>query len=71
MYKSYKQFLQEQSVGPKTAQPPHEYQLVNEYINEVRGTYIHKDLINIICMKTSIKYLYIVNQIMDSINERI
>ncbi|KAA6366314.1 MAG: hypothetical protein EZS28_038159 [Streblomastix strix] len=70
MYRDYKRFIQDKSAGCKTSQPTQlEYQLINEYINEVRGTYIHKKLINIICMKTSIKYLDIVTDIMDKINE--
>ncbi|KAA6364890.1 MAG: hypothetical protein EZS28_039583 [Streblomastix strix] len=72
MYRDYKKFIQDKSAGLKTIQPPQlEYQLINEYINEVRGTYIHKKLINIICMKTSIKYLDIVTDIMDKINETV
>ncbi|KAA6355175.1 MAG: hypothetical protein EZS28_049298 [Streblomastix strix] len=70
MYRDYKRLIQDKSAGPKKDQPPQlEYQLINEYINEVRGTYVHKKLINIICMKTSIKYLDIVTDIMDKINE--
>ncbi|KAA6390465.1 MAG: hypothetical protein EZS28_014006 [Streblomastix strix] len=41
----------------------------NAHINKVTGTYVHKKLINIICMKTSIKHLDIVTDIMDKINE--
>ncbi|KAA6392081.1 MAG: hypothetical protein EZS28_012390 [Streblomastix strix] len=70
MYRDYKKFIQDRSAGDKRDQPLQlEYQLINEYINEVRGTYEHKKLINIICMKTSIKYLDIVTDIMDKINE--
>ncbi|KAA6371573.1 MAG: hypothetical protein EZS28_032902 [Streblomastix strix] len=70
MYRDYKKFIQDKSAGTKRDQPPQlEYQLINEYINEARGTYVHKKLINIICMKTSIKYLDIVTDIMDKINE--
>ncbi|KAA6364548.1 MAG: hypothetical protein EZS28_039925 [Streblomastix strix] len=72
LYRQYKQYINEKRAGLETIQPPQlEYQLINEYINEVRGTYIHKKLINIICMKTSIKYLDIVTEIMDKINERV
>ncbi|KAA6399671.1 MAG: hypothetical protein EZS28_004804 [Streblomastix strix] len=72
MYRDYKKFIQDKSVGCKTIQPIQlEYQQINEYINEVRGTYVYKKLINIIYMKTSIKYLDIVTDIMDKINETV
>ncbi|KAA6390291.1 MAG: hypothetical protein EZS28_014183 [Streblomastix strix] len=70
MYREYKKFIQDKSAGTKKDQPLQlEYQLINEYINEVRGTYEHKKLTNIIYMKISIKYLDIVIDIMDKINE--
>ncbi|KAA6375552.1 MAG: hypothetical protein EZS28_028921 [Streblomastix strix] len=69
IYREYKQFINEQRVGSEMSQPPLDYQLVHEYINEVRGTYVHKELVNIIYMKTSVKYLHHVNKIMGAINE--
>jgi hypothetical protein len=40
-------------------------------MNDVRGTYVHKQLLNIICIKSSVKYLHHVTTIMDKINETV
>jgi hypothetical protein len=46
-----------------------QYILGNQY-NEFKGTYVYKELLTIICIKASVKYLRIVGKIMDSINDR-
>ncbi|KAA6391089.1 MAG: hypothetical protein EZS28_013385 [Streblomastix strix] len=45
------------------------YLLPTAFMNDVRGTYVHKQLLNIICIKSSVKYLHHVATIMDKINE--
>jgi hypothetical protein len=49
---------------------PLHYLLPNNFNNEVRRTYVYKELLTIICIKASVKYLRIVGKIMDSINDR-
>ncbi|KAA6358361.1 MAG: hypothetical protein EZS28_046112 [Streblomastix strix] len=71
MYKDYKQNLIQNYYDPNVMKEALDYQLINEYNNEVRGTYVYKELLNIICMKASMKYLHQVNKIMDKINERV
>jgi hypothetical protein len=46
------------------------YILDNSCNIKVRGTYIHKGLLMIFCIKRSVKYLRIVGKIMESINDR-
>ena len=41
------------------------------YNNDIKGTYIHPKLINCVLTMTSIKYLKIVSELMDSINSRV
>ncbi len=45
-----------------------EYELKGN--NDVKGFYLHPKLLHIICTKTSVKYLHITTEIMDSINAR-
>jgi hypothetical protein len=42
------------------------YILGNQY-SEYKGTYVYKELLTIICIKESVKYLRIFGKIMDSI----
>jgi hypothetical protein len=44
------------------------YILPNVFSNDLRGVYIHKGLLILICIQTSIKYLIIVSEILDNIN---
>ncbi|KAA6369397.1 MAG: hypothetical protein EZS28_035077 [Streblomastix strix] len=69
VFVEYKQFL-EQS-GLFNLKGPLCYLLPTAFMNDVRGTYVHKQLLNIICIKSSVKYLHHVTTIMDKINERI
>ncbi|KAA6383972.1 MAG: hypothetical protein EZS28_020502 [Streblomastix strix] len=69
VFVEYKQYLQ--NISPFNLNGPLCYLLPIVFMNDVRGTYVHKQLMNIICMKTSVKYLHYVTMIMDSINERI
>ncbi|KAA6402581.1 MAG: hypothetical protein EZS28_001891 [Streblomastix strix] len=41
----------------------------NNFSNNVRTTYVHKELLNIVCMKACVNYLHQVTKIMDKINE--
>ncbi|KAA6377684.1 MAG: hypothetical protein EZS28_026791 [Streblomastix strix] len=45
--------------------------IVQSIINHVRGTYEHKELLNIVCMKACVNYLHQVTKIMDKINETV
>ncbi|KAA6383321.1 MAG: hypothetical protein EZS28_021153 [Streblomastix strix] len=45
--------------------------IVQSIINHVRGTYVYKKLLNIVCMKACVNYLHQVTKIMDKINERV
>ncbi|KAA6378925.1 MAG: hypothetical protein EZS28_025549 [Streblomastix strix] len=65
----YKQFLEK--IRPFNLNGPLCYLLPASFMNDVRGTYVHKQLLNIICIKSSVKYLHHVSLIMDAINERI
>ncbi|KAA6370361.1 MAG: hypothetical protein EZS28_034111 [Streblomastix strix] len=67
VFVEYKQYL-EQS-GLFNLKGPLCYLLPTAFMNDVRGTYVHKQLLNIICIKSSVKYLHHVTTIMDKINE--
>ncbi|KAA6375590.1 MAG: hypothetical protein EZS28_028882 [Streblomastix strix] len=69
VFVEYKQYL-EQS-GLFNLKEPLCYLLPTAFMNDVRGTYVHKQLLNIICIKSSVKYLHHVTTIMDKINETI
>lgn len=43
----------------------------SEYINDVRGTYIHPKLVNFLCFHVNKSYAILVGEIMDLMNERI
>jgi uncharacterized membrane-anchored protein YhcB (DUF1043 family) len=59
----------EENESAQIERTPLHYLLPNNFNNEVRGTYVYKELLTIICIKASAKYLRIVGKIMDSINE--
>ncbi|KAA6374914.1 MAG: hypothetical protein EZS28_029559 [Streblomastix strix] len=65
----YKQYL-EQS-GLFNLKGPLSYLFRTAFMNDVRGTYVHKQLLNIICIKSSVKYLHHVTTILNKINERV
>ncbi|KAA6358364.1 MAG: hypothetical protein EZS28_046109 [Streblomastix strix] len=69
MYRDYQQLLSENSVGQNFTQQLLDYQLDNNFSNHVRGTYVHKELLNIVCMKACVNYLHQVTKIMDKNNE--
>ncbi|KAA6400044.1 MAG: hypothetical protein EZS28_004432 [Streblomastix strix] len=69
MCRDYKQLLSENSVGQNFTQQLLDYQLDNNFSNHVKGTYVHKELLNVVCMKACVNYLHHVTKIMDKINE--
>ncbi|KAA6362801.1 MAG: hypothetical protein EZS28_041673 [Streblomastix strix] len=71
MYRDYKQLLWENFVGQNFTHQLLDYQLDNNFSNHVRGTYVHKELLNIVCMKACVNYLHQVTKIMDKINETV
>lgn len=46
------------------------YNLINNVINELKGSYVHPKIINFVCMWCSPTYTLLVSEIMDSINEQ-
>ncbi|KAA6385794.1 MAG: hypothetical protein EZS28_018680 [Streblomastix strix] len=67
MYQDYKNYIIQG--GQLNLSQPLDYLLPTSFINDLRGTYVYKELLNIICMKASMNYLHDVNNIMDKINE--
>ncbi|KAA6362086.1 MAG: hypothetical protein EZS28_042387 [Streblomastix strix] len=67
VFVEYKQYLER--ISPFNLNGPLCYLLPTAFMNDVRGTYVHKQLLNIICIKSSVKYLHHVTTIMDKINE--
>jgi hypothetical protein len=68
-FRTYEAFLQQGGGGEFYRHPPTRYILPSTFDNEVRGIYVCKELVNIICIKISVKYLHHVTQIMDKIND--
>ncbi|KAA6365465.1 MAG: hypothetical protein EZS28_039008, partial [Streblomastix strix] len=69
VFVEYKQYLEK--ISPFNLNGPLCYLLPTAFMNDVRGTYVHKQLLNIICIKSSVKYLHHVTTIMDKINETV
>jgi hypothetical protein len=62
-----KEIMNERRSAQFEPTPPH-YILPAVFSNELRGTYVYRELLTIICVKASVKYLRIVSKIMDQIN---
>jgi len=62
------EFKKEYEVRPETGGPI--YELKKGYTNEIRGSYVHPNLINYIAFWSSPKYAVYVGKIMDLINEK-